>query len=177
MLDFIRVPSPAARTITAAGTLALTQLLGIAGPRGPGCIPRQPGPGQDTFRRISPAGQQANLPSPPRAKAGWPAGFAGLIARAPGRGFEPRLTGPKPVVMPLDHPGQQLPRLLYRELSCGAVASAFARQNRRSHAPCEGPWGTPGVCYEFTRANIAPRFLPNLRFRKLRLRKRICINP
>src|SRR5262249_45812804 len=53
-LDFIRVPSPAARTITAAGTLALTQLLGIgAGPRRPAASPG----GQD----------QARIPSAPAA--------------------------------------------------------------------------------------------------------------
>src|SRR6185437_5981150 len=149
MLDFIRVPSPAARTITAAGTLALTQLLGIgAGPRGPAALPRAARTRSGYLPPHQPrrTAGEPQVPAAVQERRGNRLPVCAALARAraplaralaPGRGFEPRLTGPKPVVMPLDHPGQQLPRLLYRELPAPAVP-ARSPGGTAGQRPCSG---------------------------------------
>jgi hypothetical protein len=49
---------------------------------------------------------------------------------APGGGFEPPLTGPKPAVMPLDHPGSYLPQL-YRAAGLHYLRADDARDGPR----------------------------------------------
>src|SRR5471030_3226824 len=96
--DFIRVPSPAARTTTAAGRAGLTRES----------APRQGGRGRGSD-------YPSRTPPPGRAVVPERVVRDGVLEPmptiAPGRGFEPRLIGPKPTVLPLDDPGWAPPRL------------------------------------------------------------------
>jgi transcriptional regulator with XRE-family HTH domain len=71
-----------------------------------GCLRLEVKQSADLYRRIEGWGPRCNecalLNAWALALEGWPSLEPGL---APGEGFEPSLTGPKPVVMPLDHPG------------------------------------------------------------------------